>query len=234
MSESTLTIRELPEGDRPREKLQLRGPDALSDAELIAILLRVGIPGKNAVQLAQEMLKDFGSLAEVARQDYKTLCRRKGVGPAKAVQLQAAFGLASRVAREQVLNVPLNSPDKIYAMLGLEMSMLPRESMRVILVNTRLSCLRIVEIGDGSLASVSFDCRDILRPVLLHEAYGFILVHNHPSGDPTPSSADLQATRRIRDAAGVIGVEFLDHVILGRPAEGRAPFYSFRQVGVLG
>ena len=229
----TLKIHELPEQERPREKLAAHGAAALSDSELIGILLRTGLPGANAVDIGRQMILQFGSLAALARASLTELAKIKGVGPAKAVQLAAAFGLASRLARENIADTPLNSPAQIYELLGAEMRQLGKESLRVILLDAKLRLMRTEQVSLGSLNECLAHPREILRPAVLHNAFAFILVHNHPSGDPAPSDADRRVTIRMAEAAKMLQVNFFDHIILGSPSDTRAPYFSFREAGVI-
>lgn len=228
-----LKIHELPEQDRPREKLASNGAGALSDSELIAILLRTGIPGANAVDVARQLIIQFGSLAGLSRASLAELSKIKGVGRAKAVQLAAAFGLASRLARESLAETQLNTPAQIFDLLGAEMRQLGKESLRVVLLDTKLRLLRVEQVSLGSLNECLAHPREILRPAVVHNAHAFILVHNHPSGDPSPSEADRRITLRMAEAAKMLQINFFDHVIIGSPAPGRAPFFSFREAGVI-
>lgn len=226
-------IQELREDERPREKLAQHGAATLSEPELIAILLRVGTIGANAVDVARQLLAEFRSLSGLARASVKELARIKGVGPTKAIQLAAAFELASRLARENVGRMPMETPEQIWALLGAEMSMLARESLRVLLVDTKLKLLRVEEISLGTLNESLAHPREVFRPALLYSAYGLVIVHNHPSGDPTPSDADRRLTQRLRSAAELLCLHLVDHVILGNPDGGRRPWFSFRQAGLL-
>ena len=228
-----LKIHELPEQERPREKLAAHGAAALTDSELIGILLRTGIPGANAVDIGRQLIVPCGSLAALARASLTELAKTKGVGRAKGVQVAAAFGLASRLARENVADAPLNTPAQIYELLGAEMRQLGQESLRVVLLDSKLRLLRVEQVSLGSLNECLAHPREILRPAVLHNAFAFILVHNHPSGDPSPSDADRRVTIRISEAAKMLQVQFFDHVILGSPAENRAPYFSFREAGVI-
>ena len=229
----TLKIHELPEQERPREKLAAHGAAALSDSELIAILLRTGIPGANAVDIGRQLILHFGSLAALARASLTELAKIKGVGPTKAVQLAAAFGLASRLARESLTDIPLDTPAKIFELLGAEMRQLGKESLRVVLLDSKLRLLRVEQVSLGSLNECLAHPREILRPAVLHNAFAFILVHNHPSGDPTPSDADRRVTLRMAEAAKMLQVNFFDHIILGSLSAERAPYFSFREAGVI-
>ena len=226
-------IRELPEQERPREKLAALGANALSDSELIAILLRTGLPGANAVDVARQLIMRFGSLSDLSRAGVTELAEIKGVGPAKAVQLAAAFGLATRLARETLVRTPLDKPQLLYELLGPEMRQLGKESLRVVLLDTKLHLLRAEEVSLGSLNECLAHPREILRPAILHNAYAFILAHNHPSGDPSPSDADRRLTLRISEAARLLQITFFDHIIIGTPATGRAAYFSFREAGIL-
>ena len=230
---SSFTIHELPEGDRPREKLARLGAGALSEAELIAILLRVGMKGVNAVELARQLLVKCGSLAALARCSVAEIAKVKGVGTAKAVQLAAAFGLGQRLAFETISAQPMDKPELIYALLGAEMRTLERESLRVILLDTKHHLIRVEEISLGSLNETTAHPREILRPAILHAAFAFVLVHNHPSGDPAPSDADRRMTRKILEAATLLQIRFADHVIIGAPREGRLPYFSFLEAGMM-
>ena len=212
----------------------MRGSDALSDCELIAILLRTGMQGANAIEVARQLLARFGSLGALARCSVKELSAIKGIGPAKAVQLAAAFGLGARLARESLVRVKMDEPRLIYELLGPEMRALHQESLRVVLLDTRLQLLRVEEISLGSMDQSVAHPREIFRPALIYSAYAVIVAHNHPSGDPTPSEADRRLTRRLREAATVLQISLLDHVIIGAPGPGAKPGYvSFKELGLL-
>jgi len=230
---SSLTINELPEDERPRERLIAHGAAALSDSELIAILLRTGVVGANAVDVARQLLAEFGNLGGLARANVKELGRVKGVGPAKAVQLAAAFGLASRLARENVERQAVNTPQQVWDLFGAEMRALPVESLRVLLLDTKLKLIRFEEVFRGSVNECMAHPREIFRPALAHSAYAILVVHNHPSGDPTPSGADQRLTTRLREAAELMQIRLIDHIILGSGDGGRQPWFSFREAGVL-
>jgi len=146
-------------------------------------------------------------------------------------ELAAAFELGARVAREQLAAAVLDSPEVIYQHLAPQLQHLPHESLRVLLLDTRLRLAGTAEVSLGTVNETIAHPREILRPVIVRAAYGFVLVHNHPSGDPSPSSADRDLTRRVRDAAALMQVRFVDHLIIGRPAPGRSPWFSFREAG---
>ncbi|HEX4086229.1 MAG TPA: DNA repair protein RadC [Chthoniobacteraceae bacterium] len=228
-----LRIQELPDEDRPREKLIKQGAGALSESELVAILLRTGTVGANAVDVARELLLRYQSLTALSRCDAKELAQVKGIGEAKALQLAAAFELGKRLARENPMRGRMDSPELVYDLLAQEMRMLAKESLRAVLLDTRLRLLRVEEIALGSLSECIAHPREVFRPALVHSAFAVILVHNHPSGDPTPSAADIQMSKRMADAARILQIRLLDHVIIGAPAEGRQPYYSCKESGVL-
>jgi DNA repair protein RadC len=228
-----LKIREMPTEDRPREKLAARGAGALSDAELIAILLRTGVPGANAVEVARLLIEQYKSLGALSRCTVNEIAKIKGIGFAKATQLVAAFGLGQRLARETLSRTKIDTPELVYELLGPEMRALHKESLRVILLDTRYHLLRIEEVSLGSLNESIAHPRDVFRPALIFSAYAVVVAHNHPSGDPSPSQADHSLTRRLREAAELLQIKLLDHIIVGAPAEGQLPYFSFKEMGVL-
>jgi len=230
---SQLKIREMPQQERPREKLLARGADALTDSELIAILLRTGVPGANAVEVARQLLERYKSLAGLSRCTAKELSKIGGIGQTKALELVAAFNLGKRLARETLSTKKLDSPDLIHALLGAEMRMLRKESLRVVLLDTRYHLIRIEEVSVGSVNESIAHPRDVFRPALVYSAYAVIVVHNHPSGDASPSQADHSLTRRLAEAAELMQIKLLDHIIIGAPADGNAGYFSFREAGVL-
>jgi len=230
---ASLKIHEMPEQDRPREKLANHGASALSDSELIAILLRTGIPGSNAIEVARTLLSRFQSLSGLARCSVQEIASIKGVGPAKAVQLAAAFGLGNRLARESLSKSKIDTPELVYELLGPEMRGLSKESLRLILLDTRYHLMRIEEVSLGSLNESIAHPREIFRPALIYSAYAIIVAHNHPSGDPSPSEADHRLTRRLAEAAQLLQIPLLDHVIIGSPIGENPSFYSFKQAGIL-
>jgi DNA repair protein RadC len=227
------SIQELPSQERPREKLAALGTGALSDSELLAILLRTGVRGHSAIELARHLLARFGSLGGLCRCTLQELCGVRGMGPAKALQLAAAFGLGSRLTRENLSRQRLDTPEQIWELLGADMRALHKESLRVVLLDTKFQLLRVEEISLGSLNESIAHPREIFRPALLHAAYALILVHNHPSGDPSPSNADHALTRRLSEGAQILQLRLLDHVILGSGDNGRQPWFSFRQAGLM-
>ena len=159
----------------------------------------------------------------------KELAAIKGIGMAKAVQLAAAFGLGSRLAQEKLARSKIDSPQLVYDLLGAEMRALNRESLRVMLLDTRYHLLRMEEISLGSVNESIAHPREIFRPAIIHSAYAVIVVHNHPSGDPTPSEADHRLTRRLAEAAQLLQIQLCDHVIIGSPGRIARPISASRR-----
>jgi len=228
-----IRILEMAQQERPREKLLSRGPAALNDSELIAILLRTGLPGANAVEVARQLLCRYKSLTGLSRCSVQELSEIPGIGMAKAVELVAAFRLGQRLARETLSLQKIDSPEIVYDLLGSEMRTLHKESLRVILLDTKYHLLDLKEVSLGSMNESIAHPRDVFRPAMICSAYAMILVHNHPSGDPSPSQADHNLTRRLREAAELLQIRLLDHIILGTPADGRPAYFSFKESGVL-
>lgn len=230
---SSSRIKELPQEDRPREKLAKIGAQALSDAELIAILLGTGRIGTNVIDLARQLIREHHTLQALARCSVAELSQIKGVGPAKACQLAAAFGLGQRLTRESIVRAPMDAPEQVCAVLADEMRTLHRESLRILLLDTKLRLMRIEEVSLGSLNESLAHPREVFRPAIIHAAYAVVLAHNHPSGDPTPSEADHRLTRRLAEGAKLLQIVLLDHIIIGAPSEGRATYFSFREAGIV-
>src|ERR1700745_905897 len=231
-----LKIREMPQDERPREKLLARGPDALTNPELIAILLRTGRRGMNVREVARELLNKYKSFAELTRcsvNELKALKAIKGIGPAKALELVAAFNLGKRFAQEPLFQQKLDSPELIHELLGREMRMLRTEALRVVLLDTRYRLMRVESVSVGSMNESIAHPREIFRPALTYSAYAVIVVHNHPSGDPSPSQTDHSLTRRLAEAAELLQIKLLDHIIIGAPSGTSPGYFSFKEAGVL-
>lgn len=232
---TTQLIREMAPQERPRERLLRQGPDSLKTSELIAILLRTGTKGSSAVDIAEKMLSLYGhSLEALSRASINELAKVKGVGQTKAIQLKAAFTLGARLSRSAAESRTVETPEDVYALLGEEMRLLEYESVRIISVNTKYKFLAVDEISRGTMNASVFHPREAFRHAIGRQAYAVILVHNHPSGDPTPSRADRDVTRQLKEAGSVLQIEVLDHIILGAPRPDQPqPWFSFRQQGIL-
>jgi DNA repair protein RadC len=226
-------IHDLPVDDRPREKLARLGPAALDNAELMALFIATGTKGRSAIAIGRDLLVKYGSIGALGGMPVEELAREKGLGLAKASKLAAAFELGARVSREQTRDAPLDSPERIHECFAPQLSHLPHEQVIVAVVNTRLQHIGTTVVSIGTVNEATAHPREILRPVITRSGYGFILIHNHPSGDPSPSRADDALTRRISEASELMQIRFLDHVIVGRPSSGRSPYYSFREAGIV-
>lgn len=211
-----MSIRDWPAAERPREKLWLRGADTLSDAELLAILLRTGRRGGTAVDLARELLGAFGGLRALLDAPRERLCRTPGLGRAKAVQFQAALELARRhleagLARGTVLR----NPDDTRRYLLARLRGHRREVFACLFLDTRHRIIAYEELFFGTLAAASVHPREVVRRALELQAAALILAHNHPSGVAEPSRADESLTRRLREALDLVDVRVLDHLVIG-------------------
>jgi DNA repair protein RadC len=212
-------ISDLASSERPRERLASLGAEALSNAELIAILLRSGVEGMNVLQLAQKILVDVGGLTGLHRTPYEDLCLVHGVGPAKAAQLNAAIELGRRFSVAEIEDrTIIHSPDDAAAIVQYEMGALETEHLRTILLDTRNRVIKIAEIYKGSLNTSVIRVGEVFRDAVRANAASIIVVHNHPSGDPTPSPEDVAVTRAIIDAGELLNIEVLDHLVIGKQA----------------
>jgi DNA repair protein RadC len=212
-----LTIPRLPAEDRPREKLREHGPSYLTEAELLAIILRVGIPGATAVQFAQRILRQYGGLAGLAQVDFEELCQVKGLGPAKSAQIKAALELGSRWQVKPKEDGPaINSPEAVEREIGREMQSLDHEELRVLLLNTKNKVQKTVTVCSGSLNTTSVRVSEIFKDAIRGNCAAVILAHNHPSGDPTPSADDVRLTEEAVKAGKLLDIDVLDHLIFGR------------------
>ncbi len=227
-------IQDIPPQDRPRERLLRLGPEALSDAELVGLFINTGVQGENAIQIAQRLLKEFGGLRTFSRLSPAHIAKSHGLGPAKAALLAAAFELGKRAVRESMQELPMDKPSLIFDYLGLEMQGYDQEEMHLLSLDARLRLVHRDRLFRGTLNETSAHPREVMKNALLRSAFGIVVVHNHPSGDPQPSNADYQFTRRLQEAAELLQIRFVDHVIIGHVADGRTiPWYSFRNAGLL-
>ncbi len=211
-------ITDLPSTDRPRERLAAAGPAALNTNELLAILLRVGIAGENAVRMADRLLAEVGGLPGLHRATYGELCRLKGIGEAKAAQLMAAIELGSRIARSTPDEKPIiTSPADAANLLMYDLAALDQEYLYVILLDTRNRVLaKPIEVYHGSLNTSLIRVGEVFRDAVRVNAAGIIIAHNHPSGDPSPSPEDVAVTRALVEAGKLLDIDVLDHLVIGR------------------
>jgi DNA repair protein RadC len=217
ISKPVYRIMDLHESDRPRERLASLGPQALTNAELIAILLRVGVRGESAVTVGQRLLNKFSGLSGLHRAPFKELMNQHGLGEAKASQIKAAIELGRRLTLESPEERPtINSPADAAALVQYEMSALEQEHLRVVLLDRRNRVSEIVEVYKGSVNSSQVRVGEIFKEAIRKNASAVIVIHNHPSGDPTPSPDDVAVTRAIVQAGKLLDVEVLDHVVIGQ------------------
>ncbi|MFI5199330.1 MAG: DNA repair protein RadC [Candidatus Limnocylindrales bacterium] len=222
------TLRELPEAERPRERLALRGAGGLSSAELIALVWGTGGRGMSAVDLAEEALARHDGLTGLARASDAELAAIPGIGPARAAQLSAAFELGRRLLADWPSGRwMIRTPRDVAERLILQMGRLEREELRVVLLNTKNVVLRVVTVYQGNVSSSLVRVGELYRDAVRLNASGLILVHNHPSGDPTPSPDDLHLTAEALAAGRLLDIELLDHLVIGHDA-----FVSLRERGV--
>jgi len=228
-----LLIKELPAGERPRERLAALGADALKNSELIAILLRTGLRGMSAIQVAEQLLARFDSLDALSRASMEQLRAVKGIGRDKAVALKSAFTLARRMALEVRQESPtLDTPERVVELLREENRAYEVESFQVLLLNTRRKLIRVEKISQGTLDTLLVHPREVFKAAIVANAAAILLVHNHPSGDPTPSEADIKVTRDLIRAGQLLKIEVLDHIIIGRATRERPKDYvSLRELG---
>lgn len=212
-----LRIREMPAGERPRERLRDFGAGALSNAELFAILLRTGSMGENVLALSTRLLAKHEGLNGVARLSFAELCDVHGMGEAKASQLCAALELGRRLATTHPESrAVIRSPADVAGLLMTEMSLLTQESLRVLLLNTKNQVLRIHEVYQGNVSSAMVRPAEVFREAVRQNCPALIAVHNHPSGDPTPSKDDIAVTADLLQAGRYLGIDLLDHVVIGQ------------------
>jgi DNA repair protein RadC len=228
-----LLIKDLPAHEKPRERLMNLGADALRNSELIAILLRTGLKGTSAIQVAEQLLQKFSSLGDLSRATIPELRQTKGVGRDKAIALKSAFTLARRMAAEMRGDSPvLDTPERIADLLREENRGYDVEHFQVVLLNTRRKLIRIEKVSQGTLDTILVHPREVFKLAIAANAAAIVLAHNHPSGDPTPSEADIKVTRDLIRAGQLLKIEVLDHVIIGRATVERSKDYSsLRELG---
>jgi len=228
-----MKLKDQPASERPRERLRALGPRAVSPAELVAILLRTGLKGTNVLDIGKQVIGKYGSLQALAQASLEDLETIKGIGPDKAVTLLAAFTLARKMAEEMRDESPLLDTPEAVANLMREDARLRRvETFQILLLNTRRRLIRVAEISDGTLDTLLVHPREVFEKAISASAAAVVLTHNHPSGDPTPSEADIKVTRDLIRAGQLLKIEVLDHVIIGRATQERPKDYvSLRELG---
>ena len=209
------------------------GAAALSNEELLAIFLRTGTKGASAIEIGRQLLRKHGGIIPLAQLDLRELCREHGLGLAKACQLQAAFELGARAARDGSKNIELHNSEAIYRLLAPQMAHLATERLIVLSLDSAGRLIRQREITSGTSNQTLASIREILRPVLIDQACHFAIVHNHPSGNISPSLQDRDLTARLFKASDQMDLTLIDHVIIGRPIDGTPGYYSFAENGDL-
>lgn len=230
---TTLGIRDIPEFDRPRERLEMLGESALTKGELLAILLRVGVEGENAVQLGWKLIRTFGDLRGLHRASFEELCAVKGVGRAKAAQIKAAIELGYRMSREEVeTGGQISKPEDVYDLMGHTLSVKSQEELWVLALNTRNRIIRKELLYVGTLNHSSVRLAEIFALPMRVSANAIILVHNHPSGEANPSEEDIRFTEELVRAGKLLDIGVLDHIIIGAKGScsirglGKVAFHS--------
>jgi len=222
-------LKDLPRDERPRERMMRLGAEALSHVELLAILLRTGNRRESAVQLAQRVLHECGGLRRFAERSWNELTQIPGIGPAKALELQASLELGRRVARSRLPEaVVISSPQDAADLLMEEMRHLREEHFVVMFLNTKNHVVARQTLSIGTLNASLVHPREVYKAALRHNSASIICAHNHPSGDPSPSVEDVQLTRRLKDAGEIIGIELLDHIVIGDHR-----FVSLKEIGCM-
>ncbi len=230
MEEDTVfTVHDLPKQERPRERLQKFGAEALSSQELLAIVIGRGVPKKSVMKIAQELLSRFGSVHGISQATIEELSQIGGIGLAKATQLKACFELGKRQELEvEPEEYEIKDPSGVVKAIKARIQDKSKEHFKLIILTTRNKVIRITDISTGTLNASLVHPREVFKAAIKHGASSVVLVHNHPSGHPEPSEEDLKITRRIAEAGKILGIEVLDHVIIGK-----SNFFSLKEKGLL-
>ncbi len=217
ISEYTPMIRDLPVDLRPRERIIYTGAGSLSNAELVAIILRMGGRGENVIRMAERLLSQFGGLPGLAQASFDELCHVHGIGTAKAAQIKAALELGRRLMATAPHERPqVRSPADVANLLMLEMGLLEQEHLRAVLLDTKNVVLRVANVYAGNLNTAVVRVGEVFREAIRANCASIIVVHNHPSGDPTPSPEDVRVTEQLVEAGRLLDIEVLDHLVIGR------------------
>ncbi len=227
---SIRVVKDMPPDDQPREKMQRHGPEVLSNAELLAIIMRTGTTKLNVIDLARNVLDQFGGLHRMARRDWKDICKVDGIGSVKAITIMAALELGRRLqtasAEEKVF---LRCPDDVYGHFGAMMRDLRKEVFIIAFLNSAKRLIGFEKTSVGGQTATIVDPAEVIRQAIMNDAHSVILLHNHPSGNPTASQADIQLTKRVADAGKLVGVPVEDHVIIAG-----YEYVSLRSKGLMG
>lgn len=227
--DSSFTVRDLPRQERPRERLQKFGPEALSAQELLALVIGRGIPKKSVMSIAQELLVRFGNVRAISHATIEELSQIKGIGLAKAAQLKACFELGKREELEPELkNFNIKDPESVVKAIRASIKDKAKEHFKLILLNPRNKIIGISTISIGTLNASLVHPREVFKDAIMHSAASVVLAHNHPSGDPEPSEDDLTITKRLIEAGKILGIEVMDHIIIAKNG-----FFSFKEKGLV-
>jgi DNA repair protein RadC len=227
--DSSFTVHDLPKPERPRERLQKFGPEALSAQELLALVIGRGIPKKSVMNIAQELLVKFGNVKAISQATIEELSQIKGIGLAKAAQIKACFELGKREELEPELkNFNIKDPESVVKAIRASIKDKAKEHFKLILLNPRNKIIGISTISIGTLNASLVHPREVFKDAIMHTAASVVLAHNHPSGDPEPSEDDIKITKKIVDSGQILGIEVLDHIVIGKNT-----FYSFKERGLM-
>ena len=214
---SSFTVRDLPRQERPRERLQKFGPEALSAQELLALIIGRGIPKKSVMNIAQELLARFGNVKAIGQATIEELSQIKGIGLAKAAQIKASFELGRREELEPELkNFDIKDPESVVKAIRASIKDKAKEHFKLILLNPRNKIIGISTISIGTLNASLVHPREVFKDAITHSAASVVLAHNHPSGDPEPSDDDIKITKKLVESGKILGIEVLDHIIIGK------------------
>jgi len=227
--EASFTVRDLPRQERPRERLQKFGPEALSAQELLALVIGRGIPKKSVISIAQELLTRFGNVKAISQATIEELSQIKGIGLAKAAQIKACFELGKREDLElEMINFDIKNPESVVKAIRASIKDKAKEHFKLILLNPRNKIIRISTISIGTLNASLVHPREVFKDAIVHSAASVVLAHNHPSGDPEPSEDDVTITKRLIEAGKILGIEVIDHIIITKNG-----FFSFKEKGLI-
>lgn len=230
MSKGTsFTIHDLPKPERPRERLQKFGPEALSAQELLALVIGRGIPQKSVMNIAQELLAKFGNIKAISEASLEELSQIKGIGLAKAAQIKACFELGKRQDLEpEPKDFDIKNPQGVVKAIRASIKDKAKEHFKLILLNTRNKIIGIPTVSIGTINASLVHPREVFKDALIHSAASVVLAHNHPSGNPEPSEDDIKITNRLVEAGKILGIEVIDHIIIAKNG-----FFSFKEKGLL-
>ncbi len=231
--EYRLRMKDIPVNERPYEKLEKFGPEILSNAELLAVVIRTGSRDETSVALAQRLLSygdDCGGVSFLHNMSVEELMKIKGIGRVKAIQIKSVMELSKRVSSSLINNnkVAIKSPTDVSTLLMEEMRYLKKEVFKIILLNTKNYIIKYLNVSVGSLNTSIVHPREVFSEAVKSGCSGMLLVHNHPSGDPEPSREDIETTQRLADAGNILGIKVLDHIIIG---DGK--YISFKERGLV-